>query len=306
VPIILPQGLASAASLRREGIKVLHGPPQNSATLRVGFINLMPDMSRTEIQFARLLASTHRHVELVLVLPASYRIGHEGTRMYARWDEPPREEHLDGLIVTGAPLEHVAFEDVSYWRELSRICDWAASTIDSTLYICWAAFAALYRFHGVQTRILPEKISGVFEQLVMQAGDALTAGLGAAFRCPVSRHAEVPAHDVPWRRGLTCLAQSSESGLCLVADKPRNGHYMFNHLEYDADTLQLEYQRDSARRSDTAIPQNYFPHDDPFNMPSLVWRHSAKKLFANWLEILAMRQRTHLATDLGWSAVHAS
>jgi homoserine O-succinyltransferase len=302
VPIILPDGLASAALLRREGIEVLHRPPRQGSVLRVGFLNLMPDMTGTEIQFARLLGATRRHVELVLALPPSYRCGHEGTGLYARWGETSLPRRLDGLIVTGAPLEHLPFEDVAYWRELVRICDWAASNVSSTLYICWAAFAALYTFHGVRTRILPHKISGVFQQQVTETTDPLTAGLGATFPCPVSRHAEVEVHDVPWRRGLTCLAHSSESGLCLVADSPRNAHYMFNHLEYDADTLKLEYLRDRARRAGTALPQNYLPNGDVSEAPPLVWRRSAEKLVANWLAILTARQRAHSAAGRARSA----
>jgi homoserine O-succinyltransferase/O-acetyltransferase len=182
-----------------------------------------------------------------------------------------------------------------YWGELRYICGWAASNVGGTLYIRWAAFAALHSFHGVRTRVLPQKISGVFQQQVMETRDRLTGGLGASFPCPVSRHAEVQAHDLPWRRGLTCLAQSSESGLCLVADAPHSAHYMFNHLEYDADTLKLEYLSDRARRADTTLPQNYLPNSDVSKAPPLVWRRTAEKLFANWLAILAARRRAHLA-----------
>ena len=300
MPVILPEGLASASSLRREGIEVLHRPPRSSPTLRVGLLNLMPDITGTEMQFARLLGATRRHVELVLALPPSHRSGDAATRHYARWSETSLPRRLDGLIVTGAPLEHVPFENVTYWRELERICDWAAGHVGSTLYVCWAAFAALHAFHGVRTRMLPRKISGVFQQQVIDATDPLTAQLGATFPCPVSRYAEVAADDVPWRRGLACLAQSPESGLCLVADAAHNAHYMFNHLEYDVDTLKREYLRDRARRIDTAVPQNYLPNDDVSQAPLLVWRRPAETVFANWLAILAAR--ADAAADRGRSA----
>ncbi len=302
MPVILPEGLASAAALRREGIEVVHRAPAPGAPLRIGLLNLMPDMARTEVQFARLLGGTRRHVELVLALPGSHRSDQEGTGLYARWSETSLPHHLDGLIVTGAPLEHVPFEEVSYWRELACICDWAARHVGRTLYVCWAAFAAIYRFHGVGTRQLPHKISGVFQQQVLDTRDALIARLGAAFPCPVSRHAEVEAHHLPWRAGLTCLAQSPESGLCLVGDAPRNAHYMFNHLEYDADTLRLEYLRDLARRGDAVLPRNYLPNDDVSRTPPLVWRRTAEKLFANWLAILAARRNDRLAPHIGRSA----
>jgi homoserine O-succinyltransferase len=300
MPIILPKGLPSATLLRQEGIEVLHQPPSSSRTLRVGLLNLMPDKTGTEMQFARLLGATSRHVELVLALPRSYRSDHEATGLYERWDETSLPRRLDGLIVTGAPLEHLPFEDVSYWRELSRISDWAASNVGSTLYICWAAFAALYIFHDVRMRVRPHKISGVFQQHVMNARDPLMTGMGATFPCPVSRHAEVHVHDVPWRHGLICLAQS-ESGLCLVADAAHDAHYMFNHLEYDADTLKLEYLRDRVRRAGTTtLPINYLPNDDLSKAPPLVWRRPAEKLFANWLSILMVRG--HQTADLGRSA----
>lgn len=291
MPIILPEGLACTPLLLSEGIDVLHSPPRRASTLRVGLVNLMPDMATTERQFARLLGATHQDVELVLALPRSCRPQYQGTALYERWDGASLPNSLDGLIVTGAPLEHLPFEDVTYWRELASICDWAASSATSTLYICWAAFAALYAFHGVRTRMLPQKISGIFPQQIMDRRDPMTTGLGATFPCPVSRHAEVEARNVPWKRGLTLLAQSSESGLCLVADTPKRAYYMFNHLEYDADTLKLEYLRDRARRADTALPQNYLPDGDVTGIPPLVWRQPAQKVFANWLALLAARRR---------------
>lgn len=292
MPIIVPEGLASAALLRSEGIEVLHRSPWPNSTLRVGLLNLMPDVIQTEVQFARLLGATHRYVEIVPAMPPSYRSGHEATAHYARWDETSLPHRLDGLIVTGAPLELIPFEDVRYWRELVRIIDWAARNVGSTLYVCWAAFAALHAFHGVRTRILPQKISGVFQQQVMETRDPLMAGLAGTFPCPVSRNAEVEAHEVPWQRGLTCLAQSSESGLCLIGDAAHNAHYMFNHLEYDADTLKLEYLRDRARREGSPLSSNFLPSDARSTAKRRIWRRPAEMVFANWLAIVATRAQS--------------
>jgi len=294
MPVILPPGLGAAARLRREGVEVLDQAPAHGTALRVGLLNLMPNKTATEVQFARLLAVTRRHVELMPALPASYRSPFEGAQLYASWSAGALPQGLDGLIVTGAPLEHVAFEDVIYWRELLQIFDWATCHVGSTLYVCWAAFAALNAFHGVPMRILPRKLSGVFEQRVTDATHSLTAGMGATFPCPVSRHAEVAIHDVPWRRGLLCLAQSTQSGLCLIADERRRALYMFNHLEYDGDTLNFEYQRDRARGADLALPRNYWPNDNMSIAPPLVWRASAERLFANWLATLAARASAQL------------
>lgn len=300
MPIIIPEGFASAAVLRSEGIEVLHQSPRHISTLRVGLLNLMSDKTATEVQFGRLLGATHRLVELVPALPHYYRSRHDMAAPYAGWGEKSWPQQLDGLIVTGAPLEHLPFEDVAYWRDLAWVCDWAAENIGGTLYVCWAAFAALYKFHGMRTRVMPSKITGVFQQQVMDARDPLTAGLDPAFPCPVSRQAEIAAQDMPWGRGLTCLAQSLDSGLCLVADAAHNAHYMFNHLEYDADTLKREYLRDRTRRAGIVVPQNYVPNDDLANGPPLVWRRSAEILFANWLNMISAQVAR--AAELGRSA----
>jgi homoserine O-succinyltransferase len=287
MPIILPEGLASAALLRREGFELRHRPSSDAAVMRIGLLNLMPDKTRTEVQFGRLLAATGRIVELVPALPASHRPNTEGLERYARWSGASLPRDLDGLIVTGAPLEHVPFEDVAYWRELVEICDRASLHVAGTIYVCWAAFAALHIFHGVPTRMLPRKLFGVFLQQVMAAREPVVAGLGITFACPVSRHAEIAAGDVPWRRGLVCLAQSPCSGLCLIADERHRALYMFNHLEYDADTLEREYLRDRARRADVPLPENYWPNGNIAQPPPLTWRRPAERFFSNWLASLA-------------------
>ena len=287
MPIIVPEGLSSARLLRAERIEVLHGPPRNVSTLRIALLNMTPDKTNTELQFARLLGATGRHVELVPALPQAYRTNPTSMELYMRWGERSLPPRLDGMIVIGAALDHMPFEDLAYWGELSSIFKWATSNVDSALYIGWAAFAALYMHHGVRPRVLPYKVSGVFQQQVMDSIDPLMAGLGAGFPCPVSRRAEVAVNDMPWRRGLTCLAQSMESGFCLVADAANSANYMFDHLEYDAGTLRDEYLRDQSRRAGTTVPQNYLPNDDIAEVPSMVWRRSAQTFFANWLTILA-------------------
>jgi homoserine O-succinyltransferase/O-acetyltransferase len=231
----------------------------------------------------------------VLALPASHRPGVAGLEHYERWSAAHLPRNLDGLIVTGAPLEHVPFEDVRYWGELIAICDWAAADVAGTIYVCWAAFAALHRFYGVPTRLLPQKLSGVFPQQVMAAREPLMRGLGISFACPVSRHAEVQARDVPWGRGLVSLAQSPRSGLCLIGDEARRALYMFNHLEYEADTLKLEYLRDRALQASVLPPENYWPNGDLSQQPPLTWRRPAEKLFANWLASLDARRRANVA-----------
>jgi homoserine O-succinyltransferase/O-acetyltransferase len=291
MPIILPDGLAAADLLRAEGIEVLHRSPRAGETLRIGLLNLMPDMLSTEMQFARLLAAADRHVEIVLAVPSSYRVGRESTALYQRWGETSLPHRLDGLIVTGAPLELIPFEDVRYWRELACIFDWATRSVGSTFYVCWAAFAAMYLFHGTPKRVLPHKLSGVFQQQVVETTDPLMRGLTGSFPCPVSRHAAVEARDVPWHRGLSRLAWSLEAGLCLIGDGPLNGYYMFNHLEYDAHTLRLEQLRDNPGLASDRSPSSELISRGE----DRIWRVAAEAVFANWLAVAS--GQTHLAGD---------
>jgi homoserine O-succinyltransferase/O-acetyltransferase len=175
------------------------------------------------------------------------------------------------------------FEDVTYWSDLLAILDWAKSRIASSLYICWAAQAALYRFHGVPKHPLPAKISGVHRQRVANADAPLLKGFGGAFPVPVSRYTEVRADDLPAQAGLTVLADSAETGLCLIEDRKNRALCMFNHLEYDADTLRNEFLRDRLAGKPAGVPANYFPDDDPARSAANVWRPSAYLLFGNWL-----------------------
>ena len=295
MPIILPAGLPAADSLRAEGFEVLEAPDRlaDERTLKIALLNIMPKKPETETQIARLLAGTSLPVALSLLLPDGYRPRTADpahlARHYRRWSEA-RRERFDGLIITGAPVETLAFEAVDYWPALTRILDWAARETLGSLHICWAAQAALYHFHGVPKRALPEKCFGVFPQRVLAPDAPVLQGFGERFPVPVSRYTEVAADDLPRHRGLELLADSPESGLCLVEDKPRRALYMFNHWEYDAATLAEEYERDRAADLGTALPRNAFPDNDPRRAPTNGWRPQARLFFANWLRLLAARR----------------
>ena len=292
--IVLKQTMPAYRALRAEGLEVRAPgePPHRTGRerpLRIAILNLMPEKPVTETQIARVLGETAHDIEPTFFLPASYRSKSTPARhiaaFYERWPSL-RQRSFDGLIVTGAPLETLPFEAVTYWRELTEIMDWARTRVGQTYYICWAAQATLRHFHGVAKRALPEKMFGVFPQRVTAPDSPLMAGLPRDFPVPVSRHSEVAAADLPRERGLEILAGSAESGLCLVQDAPNRAVYMFNHLEYDADTLAREYRRDLAAGRPVPRPKHYFPGEDPTRTPAQAWRGSARIFFRNWLELV--------------------
>jgi len=298
--IALPIGLPARSILAAEGVEVLSPDElhrRGGRPLRICLVNLMPSKIVTETQICRLLGATPLPVALTLCLPDSYRskttpASHLAS-FYRPWSQL-RDERFDGLVVTGAPIETLPFEDVTYWPDLLAILDWAKSRITSSLYICWAAQAALHHFHAVPKHELPAKISGVFRQRVANADARLLRGFGAEFPVPVSRYTEVRAGDLP--AGLTVLADSPDTGLCLIEDRENRAVYMFNHLEYDAETLREEFLRDRLAGRPVGIPSNYFPDDDPARPAMNVWRLPAYLLFGNWLDEI---QRTARRGVLG-------
>jgi len=288
--IALPEGLPAHDTLVQEGLDVYgHTGPfgmTRPGTLRIALLNLMPMKPVTETQFARLLGAGPYDVELTLLLPDGYApktMPMDYLRsFYRRWSEV-RDRTFDGLIVTGAPVETLPFREVRYWEQLTRILDWTQTHVGSSFHICWAAQAALQHFHGVPKHALPRKAFGVYRHRVRNWGVPLMRGFGAELPIPVSRHTEVRAGDLPRGRGVTVLADSPQTGLALLADRPRRAYYMFNHLEYDGDTLAREYRRDVASGRPVDLPANYFPDDDPTRPPRNAWRAPARLMFRNWL-----------------------
>lgn len=297
MPIILPEGLPARHALEAEGVRAHR--PDAAAPIRIVLFNLMPRKTDTEIQIARLLAGTPYTVELTLAIPDNYvshtaPASHIGT-FYKRWGAI-RNASFDALIVTGAPIEHMPFEDVTYWPELTEVFDWAARKVHRSYYICWAAQAALYHFHGVPKHALPQKRFGVYRQTVLRPGHSLFDGLSGRFPVPVSRHTETRSEDLP--RGLAVLAASPQSGLCMVEERNRRTLYMFNHLEYGAETLAEEYRRDREAGTGIDLPKHYFPRNDPSRMPVNRWRPYARRIFRNWLrDIERERKALHAASS---------
>jgi homoserine O-succinyltransferase/O-acetyltransferase len=291
LPISLPTGLPAASALAAEGVAVFSGAALHSGgarPLRICLVNLMPKKTATETQIGRLLGATAIPVEVTLCVPDSYqsRSTPEShiTAFYRRWSQI-RGEHFDGLVMTGAPIETLPFEAVDYWMDLCAMLEWARARVAASFYICWAAQAALYRFRGVPKHERTAKLSGVYRQRVMRADVRVFQGFGDEFPVPVSRYTEVRAADLP--AGVTVLAQSAETGLCLVEDRANRATCMFNHLEYDTETLCDEFHRDRLAGKQPRIPANYFPDNDPARPAANVWRPWAHLLFGNWLAEIA-------------------
>ena len=286
--ISLPAALPARRTLLAEGVEVLDRDQLRAwgrRPLRVCLVNLMPNKPVTETQIARLLGATSIPIELTLCLPDGYRsrsMPVDHLVHYQPWTSI-RHEQFHALIVTGAPIEGLPFEEVAYWPSLCAIFDWARTRSISGLYICWAAQAALYHLHGVPKHRLPGKMFGVFRQRVSSGGSGLLRGFGEAFPVPVSRHTEIRGADLPVEAGLTVLASSAEAGLCLLEDRANRAVYMFNHLEYDAETLRDEFLRDRRAGKPVELPRDYFPGDDPQRAPLNIWRPYGHLLFANWL-----------------------
>ncbi len=297
--VLLHPDLPAFRSLAAEGVPVAAttcGSATGMAPLRIALFNLMPNKVETETQFARVLAGSIIPAELTLVLPDTYRPRHACPdhlgAFYRRFGEVVRER-FDGVIVTGAPVETLEFEEVHYWPELKRILNWGRENAHSIFAVCWAGQAGLQHFHGVPKRSLPEKKFGIYRHRVARPDSVLLRGLGAEFPTPVSRHTEVRAEDIPAEAGLEILAESAEAGLCLVADPHLRLICMFNHLEYDAGTLRREWLRDCSAGRVSALPVNYFPGENPQNVPVASWASSAHRLFANWLGMLHHRRSAH-------------
>ncbi len=289
MPIRIPNDLPARSTLEREGVMVMPDDAaarQDIRALRIGLLNLMPNKIRTETQFARLAGATPLQVEMTLIRITGHKPKNTSAdhmlAFYRSWEEV-KSEKFDGLIVTGAPIEHLPFEDVTYWDELRRIYDWTVSNVHSSMNICWGAQAALHHFHGVPKHPLPCKAFGVYRHRNLNPSSPYLRGFSDDFSIPVSRWTEVRRADLPAGNSLEVLMESDEVGLCLVADAAHRALYMFNHIEYDTATLAEEYWRDRAANKAISLPRNYFPGDDPRSPPENRWRSHAHLLFGNWI-----------------------
>lgn len=282
--LILPTGLPAIETLRHEGITVVEGESpvpfaEGVEPLTIALVNIMPDKPTTEVQFGRLLAGADRPVRVVLVLPDGYvpqtaAPGHV-ERFYRRWSEIDRYE-LDGIVITGAPVEHLAFSEVRYWTGMSAIFSWVSEARLPAMHVCWAAMAALWHDHGVPKQDLGEKRFGVYPHVPLTFRSPILRGAPLPLDMPVSRWAEVRLSDLPIDGSVRPLALAPVSGLGMAEDLERRAIYLLNHPEYDADTLDREYERDRARGVRVTRP-------DPARTAARSWEPIGRALFRNWL-----------------------
>lgn len=289
MPIKIPNDLPATATLQSENIFVMtetRATTQDIRPLEILILNLMPTKIETETQFARLLGNSPLQVHLEFMHTRSHvakNVSAEHLFAFYKTFDEIRSKKYDGMIITGAPVEHLPFEQVEYWDELCEIMEWSKTHVHSTLHICWGAQAALYYHFGIQKYPLPEKLFGVFPHRVEYKNPILLRGFDEVFMVPHSRHTTVRREDIEAVSDLKIAAGSEEAGVYAVFTAGGHQVFLTGHSEYDPDTLKREYERDKALGLPIAVPKNYFPNDDDTRPPIVSWRGHAHLLFSNWL-----------------------
>lgn len=290
MPVNVPSGLPAIDILRKESVFLMtedRASHQDIRPLEIAIVNLMPTKVATETQLMRLLSNTPLQIQTTLISMAAHSSKNTtADHMDAFYVDSPEIRHserrFDGLIVTGAPVETLPFEDVDYWDELAALLEWSRTNVYRSLFICWGANAALWHFFGAKKRLLDKKLFGIYPIDRYDATNQLLLGLDDPFYMPQSRYATILPEDAE-SAGLNILAGSPEAGAVIMVSPDHKQVYVTGHLEYDADTLDKEYQRDIAAGLDIAVPLNYYPDDDPSQKPLVRWRTYAHQFFANWL-----------------------
>ena len=304
MPIIIPRELPAYQVLSDENIFVMHcqrAETQHIRPLRILILNLMPTKIVTETQIARLLANSPLQVNFTLLQTATHAATHVSAShleaFYKTFDQI-RDERFDGMVITGAPVETMPFEQVDYWPELCRIFDYSVTHVYSTLHVCWGAQAALYYHYGVHKELLPEKMFGVFEHRVTRPANPLVRGFDEVFYAPHSRHTGIRRADVDACPALRVLAESDAAGPYLMSTENGRQIFVTGHPEYDKNTLATEYWRDRNKGLPIQVPANYYPGDDPEKEPLFRWRAHAHLLYQNWLNYYVYQDTPYNLEDL--------
>ena len=289
MPLNIPDNLPATSILQNENIFVMpetRAIHQDIRPLEIAILNLMPVKVTTETHLLRLLANTPLQVHICLLYTQSHLPKHtpkEHLDEFYKVFDDVKNRKFDGLIITGAPIEHLEFEDVNYWDEIKTIMEWAKINVTSTLYICWAAQAGLYHLYGVPKYELNQKMFGVFNHKVHNRKNPIVRGFDDEFLAPHSRYTEVRRSDIEKIDDLEIMAESDEAGIYMVVSKDYKSVFVTGHSEYDPLTLKYEYERDVTKGLKINIPKNYFQNDDPAKDPLVHWRSHANLLFSNWL-----------------------
>jgi len=289
VPIKIPSNLPAHSVLSSEGIMVMdpsQADRQDIRPLRIALLNLMPLKIQTENQFARLIGATPLQIEFTLIRMSAHQTKNTAAshmEEFYRTFNMVRDEKFDGLIITGAPIEHLDFKEVTYWDEMVKVMNWTQTNVHSTFGVCWGGMAMINHFHGIQKHMLNKKAFGCFRHQNIAPSSPYLRGFSDDFVIPVSRWTEMREDEIKEAFGLKVLLRSEETGPCLVEDLAHNALYIFNHFEYDSTTLKQEYDRDVANGTETNVPGNYYPQDDPNLVPQNRWRSHAHLLYGNWI-----------------------
>lgn len=289
MPIRVQSDLPAAEILENENIFVMNenrAMHQDIRPLKVAILNLMPIKQDTELQLLRALSNTPLQIDVTFVMASGHvslnTSANHLNKFYVTFDQI-KDNKYDGLIITGAPLENITFEEVDYWEEICEIMDWAENNVTSTLHICWAAQAGFYHYYGIQKRQLSEKLFGIYEHKVHKRKEPLVRGFDDVFLAPHSRHTETPSDRIHSCKELTVLAESEAAGVFLAIAEGGKKVFLNGHPEYDRYTLDKEYHRDLDKGLPIHIPYNYYPNDDPSQKPLLQWRSHSNNIYSNWL-----------------------
>ena len=289
MPIKLPADLPAYDVLQREGVMLVsedEAARQDIRPLRIALLNLMPKKIQTESQFARLIGATPLQIELSLIRMSEHKTRNTASDHMASFYRPfseVKDEKFDGLIITGAPIEHLEFDEVTYWEELREVFAWTQTHVHSTFGVCWGGMAMINHFHGVQKHILDHKLFGCYRHSNLAPASPYLRGFSDDCVIPVSRWTEMHQTEIDRNPELTTLLSSDDAGPCLVEDPKHRALYIFNHFEYDSGSLKQEYDRDVAEGVPIHVPMNYYPNDDPTQPPQNRWRSHAHLLYGNWV-----------------------
>ncbi len=289
MPIKLPEDLPAYDILRNEGVMVMseaQAARQDIRPLQIGLLNLMPKKIQTETQFSRLIGATPLQIELTLIKMTEHQprnTSPEHMDVFYQSFQEVKHRKLDGLIITGAPIEHLPFEEVTYWQEMVEVMNWTQTNVHSTFGVCWGGMAMIKHFHNIEKHMLDHKAFGCFRHRNLTPSSPFLRGFSDDFVIPVSRWTEMRQRDIDAVDGLVTLLGSDEVGPCLVEDAAHRALYIFNHFEYDSDTLKQEYDRDVASGTSINVPLNYYHNDDPAQQPDNRWRSHGHLLYGNWI-----------------------
>lgn len=305
MPLRLPDKLPAIELLKKENIFVMddsRATSQDIRPLRIVILNLMPLKITTETDLVRLLSNTPLQMEIYFMKLKSHTSKNtpiEHMMMFYKDFDVLEKEKFDGMIITGAPIEHLEFEDVEYWNEISKIFAWANTHVTSTMYICWAAQAGLYYHYGVPKYQLPKKMFGIFQQHTLQPHIPLFRGFDDVFNMPHSRHTEVRREDIEKHNELEIVAESPDSGVSIVMARGGRQIFVTGHMEYSPYTLDSEYRRDLGKRDDVDMPKNYYRDNDPQKAPNVTWRAHANLLFSNWINYYIYQETPYNIEEIG-------